>query len=221
MMDTEQEAFANALRNKNKNSTLDELKKLASKIKNINAFYIDRDAEMNLFFKASMEDSIDGVKALLENEGDPSLANNVGTNCLFLMMKRGQTKMAQLCLDSLDTEDKKKAFLNATKKRNGFTPLMETVFEGNKLSSLKWLLETKLVDLHLSNSKWTPLHAAAKNFQAKTDSPINRDFVTLLVNAGADVDRKADHRDFGYGVTPADVVHKNHGEKFDDLFKKK
>lgn len=61
-----------------------------------------------------MENNFEAIKLLLEKGANAALLNNRGTNVIFLMVKRDQVEMADVCLRSLSSDVKKKLFVNQT-----------------------------------------------------------------------------------------------------------
>ena len=68
---------------------------------------------------------------ILDNGGDPTKANNRGTNVLMLTVKRSQMDMAEMCLAKIADEARAKEFVNS-KTEAGWTALM-TAAENNQV----------------------------------------------------------------------------------------
>ena len=70
---------------------------------------------------------------VLDKGGDPTRANNRGTNVLMLIMRRSQLDMADMCLAKIGEEGRAREFVNA-KTEPGWTALM-TAAENNQVRS--------------------------------------------------------------------------------------
>ena len=78
-----------------------------------------------------MENNPVAFQLVLDKGGDPTRANNRGTNVLMLIMKRSQLDMADMCLAKIADEGRATEFVNA-KTEPGWTALM-TAAENNQV----------------------------------------------------------------------------------------
>ena len=88
-------------------------------------------ADFTLLFHASAENNPVAFQLVLDNGGDPTRANNRGTNVLMLIMKRSQIDMADMCLAKIADEGRAREFVNS-KTEAGWTALM-TAAENNQV----------------------------------------------------------------------------------------
>ena len=90
-------------------------------------------ADFTLLFHASVENNPMAFQLVLDNGGDPVIANNRGTNVLMIIMKRSQIDMADMCLAKIDDEERAREFVNS-KNEAGWTALM-TAAENNQVGT--------------------------------------------------------------------------------------
>ena len=82
-----------------------------------------------------MENNPVAFQLVLDKGGDPTRANNRGTNVLMLIMKRSQIDLADICLAKIADEERAREFVNS-KTEAGWTALM-TAAENNQVRTLR------------------------------------------------------------------------------------
>lgn len=95
------------------------------------AFFTPIQADFTLLFHASVENNPVAFQLILDNGGDPVIANNRGTNVLMIIMKRSQVDMAVMCVAKIADEERAREFVNF-KNEAGWTALM-TAAENNQV----------------------------------------------------------------------------------------
>ena len=173
---------------------VDQMRKLAMEI-NLNVFHQYRDGQFNLLFHASINNSDDAFKILIDC-GINAMAKNIhGATVLTPIIKRNQVQMAKLCIDSLDEESRRK-FVN-NEINSGWTALMSCA-EHNKYEMAELLVQSGAEVNKVMGTGWSAMHAAAKmgHFQ----------ILELLLQNGGDKSIKAIHRNFGSQLHVRDVT---------------
>jgi ankyrin repeat protein len=164
-----------------------QMKEAFASCEDLNAFEDGKNGHLSLLFQAVIRDNIEEFQTLLELGADPTKTNKRGINVLHLIAKRGNVKMADLCLDHIKSTSDKISFVNNSTNIGWSVLIQACSMITDEVVFVKWLLDNGAVLNHSMKSGWTTAHAASYNG--------NKEVLSLLLNSGADRNSVATKRD--------------------------
>jgi ankyrin repeat protein len=154
----------------------------------------------SLLFFASIYDNLEALKQLLKHGADPTYATSEGTTVLMFFVKRNQVEMAQACLDHIPIGEKKTNWVNGTTS-SGWTALMSACNNENEEKEFaQFLIDNGAAVNTIMKTGWSAAHVAAKSGNIAA--------LELLIKSGANMNIRAQHREFGQNLRVKDVTMK-------------
>jgi ankyrin repeat protein len=156
-------------------------------IEDLDAFEDGKNGHLSLLFQAVIRDNFEAFQTLLELGADPTKTNKRGINVLHLIAKRGNVKMANLCLKHIENTSDKISFINNSTDIGWSVLIQACSMITDEAVFVKWLLDNGADINHYMKSGWTGTHAASYNS--------NKEVLSLLLDWGADINISATKKD--------------------------